>query len=261
MAAYLLGLWDGTPDHELDAVRMVKGKSETGTLVLPPSPPVHGGSRGVVHTDEEVENAVGTFHRYLMSNAGMLEFLKGWRHFNERTIIEHRLGWTGSHFTIPVPSVSGAIRGIRYRAHPAYRGISKYEGLAGRNEPCLFSLPHVARGSSNAHGELWTVEGEFDSLSVMQLGGWSATVTNGASSLFWLPEQIAHLSVEVRRWIIATDQDEKGEEAAWEIAQKVRNPYRAYWSAGKDMNEYMIAGGDLDSVAVAPMKVHTTTFA
>src|SRR5690348_2939701 len=58
MAALLLGLWDGVPEKELDAVRIMKGKFETGTIIVPSST-VRGGSRGVIqqYTDEEVESA------------------------------------------------------------------------------------------------------------------------------------------------------------------------------------------------------------
>lgn len=268
MAALLLGVWDGKTHAngrvyedasiaELDAVRIVKAKFEIGAIIVPSST-VLGGKHRVVqqYTDEEVESAARTFHRYLMSDratdasgVSMLEFLKGWRHFNERTIRNYRIGWTGSHFTVPVPSLSGTAWSIRYRSHPVYRGVSRYEGLVGRNAPCLFSMPHVARGSGR---ELWAVEGEFDYLSTVQLGGWAATVTNGARSIVGLPEQIAHLNIVVERWVIATDQDEAGEQAAWEIARQVQNPYRAYWSVGKDMNAYMKAGGDLGSTIIVP---------
>lgn len=264
MAALLLGLWDGKPETELSAVRTVIGRLETGTIAFP-SPPtglygVHGVVQGRQYNDNEVAQMAATFHRYLMADntidahtgVPMLQFFKTWRGYNERTIEQYQLGFTGTHFSIPVRGIQGAIRTIRYRAHPLLRGVPKYEGLAGRNEPQLFSLPHVERGATDAR-ELWVVEGEFDHIATVQLGGWCVTITNGAGSLNALPEQFARLNLSVDRWILATDQDESGDVAAWKMAQQVPHAYRAYWSVGKDMNAYALAGGDLESVIVMPM--------
>lgn len=249
MAALLLGLWDGKPETELSAVRTVIGRLETGTIAFPSS--VHGVVQGRQYNDNEVAQMAATFHRYLMAS-NELEFFKTWRGYNERTIEQYQLGFTGTHFSIPVRGVSGAIRTIRYRAHPLLRGVPKYEGLAGRNEPQLFSLPHVERSATDAR-ELWVVEGEYDHIATVQLGGWCVTITNGAGSLDALPKQFARLNLSVDRWVLATDQDESGEEAAWKIAQQVPHAYRAYWSVGKDMNDYMKAGGDLGSVDLRRM--------
>jgi hypothetical protein len=257
LAALLLGLWDGKEEGELDGVRTVKGKLASGGVILPSST-VQVGRGRVKQTDEEVEQMAATFHRYLMSDkaidattgVSMMQFLKEWRGYNEPIIREYRLGWTGTHFAIPVPSASGAVRAIRYRPHPVLIGFAKYEGLAGRNAPCLFSLPHVAKGTGDA---LWITEGEFDHIATVQLGGWSVTITNGAGSLNELPAQFSTLSIAVNEWVVATDNDEAGEQAAWELAMQLPHPLRAYWSVGKDINAYMLAGGDLPSVRLERM--------
>lgn len=268
MAAYLLGLWDGRQGTELEAVRELQGKWRAGVLIPPSSAVTMGSGGGVLRpetvSDDEVACMTMTFQRYLFSGSTIdtytgvpiLQTLKDWRGYSERTIRDFRLGWTGTHFSIPVFSVSGATRTIRYRAHPLLRGLPRYEGLAGRNEQQLFSLPHVERGATDAR-ELWVVEGEFDHIATVQLGGWSVTVTNGAGSFDTLLDQFARLSLNVRRWILAMDQDEAGEEAAWKLSQHLPNAYRADWSVGKDMNEYMLAGGDLDSIHKKRIKQRT----
>lgn len=206
--------------------------------------------------------APGQFHRYLLSCPARLQEMMEWRGFDEEEIVKYELGWTGSHFSIPVYGVSRHLRSIRYRSPrgPATTGSeSKYEGTAGYNETQLFSLPFLSGISSI--DELWVTEGEFDAIAVDQMARSyntsefvikSLTQTNGAGQLPGIVAAWAGMRIGVERFVLATDQDAAGEQAAWEIARALRPHHdvvRARWDGGtKDMNDYLKVGGDWMSI-------------
>lgn len=248
MAAYLLGVWDGKPETVDAAIQKARKKIKHVKPYVQPT--------ATQRPPQELDPAIpGTFHRYLLSKPDDLAFFQEWRGYSIDSIRKFQLGYTGTHFTIPVYSLSGDVRSIRYRIDPripAASDGSKYEGLNGRNEAQLFSLPSFA-GLTEV-SSLYVVEGEYDDIAGDQLGLCVATITNGAGRIAdTFLDSWRRLNISVRQWVIATDQDEAGERAAWELAKSLPSPVRARWS-GKDMNEYMHAGGDASSIRLEPVR-------
>jgi hypothetical protein len=251
--AFLLGEWDGRGSENgpeaSAAVRRIKarlpefvnGRSNQSQFVPPPPDPY----------------AVEAFHHYLLRRPDRLRELRRMRGLTLETIQAFRLGYTGTHFTIPVPSVAGGIYTIRYRTddsiadrnEPGYR---KYEGSWGRNLPMVYPLSVL--GGIHAVEELWITEGEFDALVNNQAGNMTLTVTNGSGSLARLPEMLFDQfpNLTVNRVVIATDLDAAGEEAAEKLSVGFAAygvpSVRARWSPGKDLGEYYASGGSREEI-------------
>ena len=253
----LLGYWDGHGNENSDAVRLavkridltkytnksVHVKQPTSFMPPPPDP-----------------YAALAFHKYLLhygwgrDGMGPLDRLMCTRSLSIDTIRRHLLGYTGSHFTIPVYDVSGSLLTIRYRADdlftdnsdPAFR---KYDGTWGYNTAFLYPMPTLL-GLSEVE-DLWIVEGELDAVSANQAGLLTLTVTNGAGQLEHILDMIVDELpwLQVHRWIIATDIDAAGDEAARKLCALLGSrAVRARWSFGKDLCDYFAAGGKTDGI-------------
>lgn len=247
-AALLLGAWDGSPATELAAVRAVRPMLDK----LPKSSP----STEARVADLDLSSPA-TFHRYLLSQPDTLAYFMAWRGLTEETIHEHQFGYTGSHFTIPVYSATQDLLAIRYRQDDRQFGTGsdkKYSGLSGRNTTRLYDMRCLCDSTRNRGnlGELWVVEGEYDSAVGFQLGANTATLTNGAGQLVRLPDMLYEVGIRPNRWIIATDQDEAGDKAADDLQRLLGNTsQRAVWpSAYKDLSEFSKAGGRLDDIGI-----------
>lgn len=240
-AALLLGLWDGNPETEVDAVRKVElEKLETAepkrTEKQPPEP-----------VDPR---APRDFHRFLKGpmSGRLNDYLIGQRGFTEETIDLHQIGHTGTHFSLPVFGWSGELVSIRFRADPLYTLAdgNKYSGLSGHNETVLYPLP------STPTPELFITEGELDALATIQAGKNALTLTNGAGSLYTLPKLLDKWYPQA--WVLATDLDEAGWDAARKLWESIRglgrgaNIVRAIWPSGKDLSEFLASGGTMKDV-------------
>ena len=249
--AFLLGEWDGRGSENSmrvrEAVRRIKKR-------LPEF--VSGRDQGPVSwTPPPVSPyTVEAFHQYMLRYAEnrMVDELMKKRGLTAETIREHKLGYTGTHFTLPVYGLDGSVQTIRYRADdrvldPNAGDYRKYEGTWGHNSPYLYALPTL-RGVQ-AVENLWIVEGEFDQLANTQSGNATVTVTNGATNVSKLPEMVGDQMPRLRinRWIVATDQDQAGELAASQVMAVLSNrgqrAVRARWSKGKDLTEFYAGGG------------------
>lgn len=255
--AFLLGEWDGRGGEDRrqvrEAVRRIKprlgefvgGKEQKRpAYVPPPIDPI----------------TVEAFHQYLLTYAKkrMVDELIEKRGLSLDTIRQYRLGHTGTHFTIPVPALDGSWYTLRYRADDTLADTRaadyrKYEGTWGRNAPTLFPL-HCFRGLLEPSGrgcieELWIVEGEFDAISSNQAGNTTLTITNGATNIVRIVELVGQQlpRLHVNRWVIATDQDGAGEQAAAQVMERLsesgQSSVRARWSGAKDLTEYYAGGG------------------
>ena len=249
--AFLLGEWDGRGDENSTKVReavkrikkrlpeFVSGKDKEPVSWTPP--PVS-------------PYTVEAFHQYMLRYAEgrMVDELMKKRGLTLETIREYKLGYTGTHFTLPVFGLDGSVQTIRYRAddrvlNPDDSDYRKYEGTWGHNSPVLYALPTL-RGISSLD-ELWVVEGEFDQLASNQAGNATVTVTNGATNVSKLPEMVGEQlpRLRVNRWIVAVDQDQAGELAASQVIAvldaRSQKSVRARWSHGKDLTEYYAGGG------------------
>lgn len=234
-AALLLGLWNGEPETELEAVRAVKSRlpssssSENAVVTRPPRP-----------LDPHLPD---TFHRFLLSDTPTLKYFMEWRGLTYQSVERWKLGWTGTHFTIPIYSQEGLVS-VRYRRDDRlYDGedTPKYQGVRGHNGVLVFDMRRLCQLLQ----EVWIVEGEYDAMVGEQLGATTFTLTNGAGRLATLPER---LGVQPLRWVIATDQDEAGEKAAWELHRLLGSKAERARFAGKDLSEFAKRGGKLADI-------------
>lgn len=259
--AFLLGAWDARGSEDSEAVRDAIREHVKPRL----HEFVHGADhdRGTVRQAPPVDPyAVRLFSRYLFRYAEdrLIDELMTVRGLSEETIRGFCIGYTGTHFTIPVYDLEGVIHSIRYRTDEKlldrhgddYR---KYEGTHGRNQPYLYPLQVV--GGLHEVEALWIVEGEFDALATIQHGLTAITVTNGAGAVAKVVEMVRETlpNLLVKRWIIATDQDPAGEEAASKIlsvlSQSGQVGVRARWEFGKDLGEYFASGGSVRRIEYA----------
>lgn len=162
---------------------------------------------------------VRTYHQWLMT--GRFNHRKAWlyeRGLTEETLERHLLGHSLSAFVIPVISVLGQLRTVRYRRDDAYwegDGGAKYWGTPGANETLLYLADNLLSG-----GEVFLCEGELDALLLHQYGLPAVSCTNGNKGL---PASLAP-SLRGRRVHICYDQDEpdqNGRRAGYEGAKRV----------------------------------------
>lgn len=162
------------------------------------------------------------------------------------------LGHDGKRFVIPVYAADGNLLTLRYRRDDAYDEAGpKYSGMKGRNGLYLYPEPQVAAHADWGGDYLWVVEGELDAVRLWQEGQPAITATNGAGQAKKLPALIRARWPNVRHLLIATDQDEPGEqaaqvtlEAAVEAGFDPLDLSRVYWPEGKDITEALALGYD-----------------
>lgn len=251
--AFLLGRWDGKGDENSEEVcQICRGLGDVLPTLL-------NGGGGV---QEEAVQPLDpylpeTFHQYLMhyEQDRLHDELLVKRGLSLGTVEQYALGHSITHWTIPVYSRTHQLLTIRYRADEARtdkgaKGWRKYEGIHGHNETVLYPLP-VVSGLSRIE-ELYVVEGEHDAIAVNQAGHVALTAINGSSQAHKVPSMVADLGIEVGRWVIATDLDSAGEQAAGEIATTLINRgqscARARWNYAKDMSEYLAIGVGMEGV-------------
>jgi hypothetical protein len=255
--AFLLGEWSGRGDENgqqaTAAVGRVKaagldkflGTEKQAASIVPPIDPYMAES----------------FHRYLLYREDKVEELQAERGLSLGTIRDNVLGYTGTHFTIPLFNLDGNCCGVRYRADGRVcdtheQGYSKYEGLRNWNTPTLYPLRSL-RGL-HALEVLWIVEGEYDALISNQQRSVTLTVTNGAGAVARIVELMdaALPSLSVNRWVVAVDQDAAGEQCAEKLlavlTDRGQEVVRAVWDTRyKDLSEYYVAGGSKREIRYA----------
>jgi hypothetical protein len=255
--AFLLGMWDGRGSEESEKVREVVRKLRRDLPKFLSSQPARVAQQWKPPPPDP--RMVEGFHRFLLRSAvDRLRVLQRERGLLLPTIVQHRLGYTGTHYTIPVYSLLGGLETVRYRADDEVvdsgdDAYQKYVGYYGYNAPYLYPLPCLVGVRSLR--ELWVVEGEYDALAsnqaLMQSYPSTATltITNGARSLAHLFDMVRQClpDLSVRLWVIATDQDAAGERAACELMEKLdlagEVGVRARWKGAKDLTDYYRAGG------------------
>jgi hypothetical protein len=152
------------------------------------------------------------------------------------TIKRYRLGHTGDRFSIPALDGKSVV-GYQLRVDPeyCYADELKYLNPSGQ-DPMLIYRPHPT-GTP-----LVVCEGPFDALVLAQAGIDGVTVFAGAGSLTPALEPI----LKGRRdYLIATDLDEAGHEAAKRLLARFPQGRRLTWDGGKDINEAYLARSPL----------------
>jgi DNA primase len=230
-----------------------------------------------------VDDLIGRAEATLWSAEGRdaLAWLRG-RGLENLTLKRFRLGFLPDEgWTSPVEKPDGTISGIHFErgvlipwlAPGAWYSSSTTPGVprwCGANVRRLMpdvneSLPEgeekckAIRGSRRGHFYPWPdilpsqpilpallLEGEIDSLLGVQEAGWLAHIgTVGGATQPPQRSALAALAV-CPTWIIATDRDEAGVEAAW--AWRERAPHkarRALIPHGKDIGDFVQAGGNV----------------
>jgi hypothetical protein len=256
--AYLLGMWDGKGNENgqrvSSAVKAIKDKGLDRFLGVEQ----RGHSLAPPPLDPYMADS---FHQYLLCRTDKVDELRTERGLTLATLQDYRIGYTGTHFSIPVLDGADRVHTLRYRGDKHCtdthaEGYSKYQGVRGYNEPVLFPMQSV-RGLSHVE-ELWITEGEFDALASTQEGGLSLTVTNGAQAVAGIAELISSVlpSLLIGRWVIAVDQDKAGEACAEKLMavlfDRGQAVVRAVWdSCCKDLSDFYSRGGDRRDIRYA----------
>jgi DNA primase len=156
------------------------------------------------------------------------------------------LGHDGLHFVIPIFDRESHLVSLRYRMDPAYcseQDIAKhkYLGTKGRNGLYLYPEPALARTMEG--DTVYICEGELDALRLWQDGKAAVSVTNGAGQVEKIPALLRERYPHINELVIATDQDEAGEEAAKRTLKAVMDlgfsARRWYWTGAKDVTEHL----------------------
>lgn len=159
-----------------------------------------------------------------------------------------QLGHNGLAFIIPVFDAEGNLLTLRYRQDSTFGDKGpKYWGTSGRNGLYIYPEPLLL----HAEGPVLVLcEGELDTLVLWQRGIPAATLTNGAGNAKKLPSKIRQRFPQYTHFLIATDQDEAGNDAAAELAAEIAQLGEQYtynrvtWKDAKDVTDYFLNGGD-----------------
>jgi hypothetical protein len=152
------------------------------------------------------------------------------------------LGHNGIHFVIPVFDRFQNLVSLRYRMDPEYSSESKhkYLGMKGRNGLYLYPEPLLTQSLDY----LYICEGELDAIRMWQQGLPTVTVTNGAGQVEKIPAILKEHYPNIKKLILATDQDDAGNEAAIRTAEAgVKLGFeceRLHWEGGKDITEHLL---------------------
>lgn len=145
------------------------------------------------------------------------------------------------------------VRRLADDVHEPWQGGDKCRAFAGSSRGLGYPWPEFLPSQTSRPALI--VEGEFDALIAEQeLGDRVNVVTFGGSSQTPEPWTLA----TVRRcpqWLIATDHDQAGNDAARRIhALNPLGSRRLYLPTGTDLTDYVRAGGDLRSWLAKELK-------
>lgn len=138
------------------------------------------------------------------------------RGLNDETITHALLGHTGNYFSIPIPR--GRDYCYKLRADPRYTDPTEPRYLNSRGLSGFFRVN--PKGSPTV-----LCEGEFDALLLAQYGMDSITAFSGAGSLF----EVAKYLTRKKSVIVATDNDDAGDEAWEKVKEAVPSARRLQW--------------------------------
>ena len=167
--------------------------------------------------------------------------------FNKAGRMLHGL-WVPQGITIPHWQESlNRIWGIKIRR--LTNGPDKYRAVKG-SVPCLYLADNLM-----GHEVAVICEGEFDALLLAQEVGDPSTGSGqalvGVVALGSAANKVKAIDaalpflLEVRRLLVATDNDEEGERAAAYLLERTRRARRLRVPQGNDVTDFWKAGGDL----------------
>jgi twinkle protein len=175
-------------------------------------------------------------HKALLENKEALNYLQVERGFSLETIKQFRLGCEGDWIAIPY------LLGGELTKYRRFRG----EGEKFRREPGLDSDLYVTPNPSG-NGEVIITEGEFDAISLTQLG-FSNVVSVSVGANSFKPEWIDFFE-PFKKIYVCFDNDQKGNEGAEKLAQRLGR-YRCHRVRlpQKDGNQCLVAGYTKDEI-------------
>lgn len=183
-------------------------------------------------------------HERLMEELGQRRRLFRLRGINRPTIEEHRIGFDGRYFKVPVFSPERKLWNVRsYDPSPRF-GRRKIWGVRGMNKGRLY--PAGVLDAAEAGDTVLFCEGEWDALIALQAGQLAVTTTSGAGKPWQPVWDIAFAGLKV---FLAHDADELGQRgneivgtALSGIAEvfQCKLPYPIERDHGKDITDYLI---------------------
>lgn len=198
-------------------------------------------------------------HERLMEELGQQRRLFRLRGINRTTLHQHRIGFDGRYFKIPIfgPGPERRLWNVRtYDPSPRF-GRRKIWGVRGMNKPRLY--PAGGLDLAEPGDSVLFCEGEWDALLALQAGQLAVTTTAGAGKP-WQPNwNVAFAGLRV---FLCHDADElgiRGNEIVGDALQGVAEevlvcqlPYKIKRDHGKDITDYLMPRYD-PSEAVASL--------
>lgn len=184
-----------------------------------PRSPLLASSVGQANDKPELdEDLIDRYHSYLLDSPGVMKDLERVRGWSESTIRRIKIGWDGSHFWLPIYSITGDL--VNARMYDPFRR-SKIKSYHYSNETgTRRTAAWVPFGpqSLEGHSSVWLFEGEPDGILAAQMGFPSCVITGGAGT--WTDEILA--VVKQRRVVICYDMDSKGVRGARSVAARLK---------------------------------------
>jgi len=190
--------------------------------------------------DEEV---VERFHKHLLEEPKLMEWLKVTKGWTTETLVNLKIGFNGSRYTIPVRDERGNIINIRmYSASAAPKIMSFGEGYGAA---AFFPYPPV-------EDDILLMEGESDTILARQLGFPAYCQTGGADT--WTEKMTAALAD--KRVSVIYDTDRPGIRGAKKVVaaikftvKEVRNIFLPVTGGNKDFSDWILRdGGSADDL-------------
>lgn len=190
-----------------------------------------------IYTDQEIEILVGKAHK----NVGKTNYFKN-RGFIDDTIETYKLGYTPSYKVKGFDNGPAAI--VPYPNESYYfarmispKGKMTKSFLKGR------SLPIFNKDAINDNDVIFVTEGQFDCLSILQIG-FPSIGTNSVAGNGKLMKYLKDNEITDKVFIVAYDADTAGDKGAEQLISLLEGEgfkairYRP--SGGKDINEMLV---------------------
>jgi hypothetical protein len=187
-------------------------------------------------------------HERLMEESGQRRRLFRLRGINRTTIEQHRIGFDGRYFKIPVFSPERRLWNVRtYDPSPRF-GRRKIWGVRGMNRGRLY--PAGVLDAAEDGDSVLFCEGEWDALLALQSGHLAVTTTSGAGKPWQPVWDVAFAGLKV---FLAHDADELGQRGNEIVADALSGiaevfvctlPYPIERDHGKDITDYLIEEDD-----------------
>ncbi len=176
---------------------------------------------------------IDAWHAALPDN--IREWLLNERGVAAEVIDEAKLGWSGTHLTIPIPDASGKYLFVKKRRTPLSDEGPKYENATG-SKAALFGVEYLEDAVM-----IVICEGELDALVLRSQGIPAVTSTGGAKTF---NDEWVELFSKIEHVFICYDNDKPGQEGARRVGELI--PHAKIMTLPKEVGE----AGDLTDLFV-----------